>query len=60
MFDPSNIDLTSPEFSLRDAICFLNAETDSYDGNLGARIFSIFVIFAVPTAVTLLPGAWGV
>lgn len=55
MFDPTNIDLTSADFSLRDAICFLNSETKEYDGRLGARISSIFVIFAVSTTVTLFP-----
>lgn len=52
-FNPNAVDLDAA--SPRDIICYLNAGKNGYDGRLGARISSIFVIFVVSTAVTVFP-----
>ncbi|KAJ4294154.1 hypothetical protein N0V90_007844 [Kalmusia sp. IMI 367209] len=54
-FDPNKVNLTSPDFDLRQVICYINGEGNEYDGHLAARISSIFVIFAVSTVVTFFP-----
>ncbi|KAL1838268.1 hypothetical protein VTK73DRAFT_4409 [Phialemonium thermophilum] len=52
-FDPNNVNLTTAD--PRDVICFLNAGGNDYDGRLGARVSSLFVILVVSTATTLFP-----
>ncbi|KAL6812171.1 Zinc/iron permease [Trichoderma camerunense] len=54
-FDPTSVNLTDPNVDLREIICSLQTSGNEYNGNLGARISSIFVIFVVSTAVTLFP-----
>lgn len=54
--DPANVNLDSLDPDLaRKVICYLNAGDNEYNGNLGARISSIFVILVVSTALTLFP-----
>lgn len=53
--DPSNTNLS--DISLYQAVCYLTASTDEYNGNLGARISSIFVIGGISTFVTFFPVA---
>lgn len=52
-FDPTNVDLTSADPV--DIVCYLNASSNDYDGRLGARISSIFVIGFVSTVATFFP-----
>ncbi|KAL4925248.1 Zinc/iron permease [Aspergillus undulatus] len=52
-FNPSSVDLDTAD--PRDIICYMNAGENDYDGRMGARISSIFVIFIVSTLVTLFP-----
>ncbi|KKK14464.1 hypothetical protein P175DRAFT_0464474 [Aspergillus ochraceoroseus IBT 24754] len=52
-FDPSNVNLY--EADPAEVVCFINASGNDYDGRLGARISSIFVILFVSTAVTFFP-----
>ncbi|RHZ57464.1 high-affinity Zn(2+) transporter ZRT1 [Aspergillus thermomutatus] len=52
-FDPSNVDLNTA--SQEDVICYLSLSENEYNGHLGARISSIFVIFVTSTAFTLFP-----
>ncbi|KAL4922113.1 Zinc/iron permease [Aspergillus aurantiobrunneus] len=52
-FNPNAVDLDTAD--PRDIICYMNAGENDYDGRLGARISSIFVIFIVSTAVTFFP-----
>ncbi|KAJ4344368.1 uncharacterized protein N0V89_012108 [Didymosphaeria variabile] len=54
-FDPTHVDLTDPDFDLRQIICYVNAGDIEYNGHMGARISSIFVILLVSTAFTLFP-----
>lgn len=51
--DPESANLTS--LTQRQIICYLTQSENEYDGRLGARISSIFVIGIVSTAATLLP-----
>lgn len=53
--DPTNVNLS--DISLYQAVCYLTESTDEYNGNLGARISSIFVIGIVSTIVTFFPVA---
>jgi len=52
-FDPSRVDLDTVDPA--EVICYLNASENDYNGHLGARISSIFVILVVSTACTLFP-----
>ncbi|KAJ6175133.1 high affinity zinc ion transporter [Penicillium canescens] len=52
-FDPSNVDLTTADPA--QVVCFLELGKNEYDGMLGARISSIFVIFAISTVSTFFP-----
>lgn len=54
-FGPTKVNLSSPDFDLRQVICYVNSEGNDYDGHLGARISSIFVILVVSTCVTFFP-----
>ncbi|EHK42286.1 uncharacterized protein TrAtP1_011975 [Trichoderma atroviride] len=54
-FDPTSVNLTDPDIDLKEIICSLQVSENEYNGNLGARVSSIFVIFVVSTAVTLFP-----
>ena len=51
--DPSNVNLS--DVSAADVVCFLELGSNEYDGRLGERVASIFVIFFVSTAVTFFP-----
>jgi zinc transporter 1/2/3 len=52
-FDPSNVDLNTA--NKEDVICYLSLSENEYNGHLGARISSVFVIFITSTAFTLFP-----
>jgi zinc transporter 1/2/3 len=52
-FDPHAVDLDTAD--PREITCYLNAGENDYDGRLGARVSSIFVILIVSTAVTVFP-----
>jgi zinc transporter 1/2/3 len=52
-FDPTHVDLTTT--SLADITCYYTIGGNEYNGHLGARISSIFVIGVVSTAVTYFP-----
>jgi zinc transporter 1/2/3 len=52
-FNPTNIDLTTA--SKADVFCYYATGDNEYNGHLGARISSIFVIGAVSTAFTYFP-----
>ncbi|RFU80288.1 zinc iron permease, fungal plant [Trichoderma arundinaceum] len=54
-FDPTSVNLTDPNLDQAKVICALQLGGNEYNGNLGARISSIFVIFIVSTSVTLFP-----
>lgn len=50
---PTNVDLTTVD--LRDVVCFLTQAGNEYNGQLGARVSAIFVVFFVSTAATFFP-----
>jgi zinc transporter 1/2/3 len=52
-FDPTNIDLTTADQA--EVICYFAISENEYNGQLGARISSIFVIGLVSTSVTYFP-----
>ncbi|KAF7169554.1 hypothetical protein CNMCM5623_002214 [Aspergillus felis] len=52
-FDPNNVDLSTADPA--QVVCYLSASGNNYNGHLGARISSIFVILAVSTAATFFP-----
>ncbi|KIW19159.1 hypothetical protein PV08_03452 [Exophiala spinifera] len=54
-FDPRNVDLTTA--NVRDVICALTLADsgNEYNGHLGARVSSIFVILIVSSAATIFP-----
>jgi zinc transporter 1/2/3 len=52
-FDPTHVDLTTA--SQADVICYFQVGENEYNGQLPARISSIFVIGVVSTAVTYFP-----
>ncbi|KAJ5812286.1 hypothetical protein N7474_008587 [Penicillium riverlandense] len=54
-FDPNNVNLSSVDFA--QVVCWNQLGGNEYDGMLGARISSIFVIFVISTAVTFFPVA---
>ncbi|CAD0100427.1 unnamed protein product [Aureobasidium mustum] len=54
-FDPEHVNLLTADPA--QVICALNASGNEYDGKLGARISSIFVIWIISTLVTVFPVA---
>ncbi|KAI4680366.1 uncharacterized protein J4E84_008014 [Alternaria hordeiaustralica] len=52
-FDPSHVDLTTADKA--EVICYFTVGENEYNGMLGARISSIFVIGFVSTLVTYFP-----
>ncbi|KAJ5820537.1 hypothetical protein N7474_006128 [Penicillium riverlandense] len=52
-FDPYNVNLSTVDFAK--VVCWVQDTGNDYDGRLGARISSIFVIFVISTAVTFFP-----
>ncbi|KAK1145059.1 hypothetical protein N8T08_004488 [Aspergillus melleus] len=52
-FNASHVDLNTA--SKEDVLCYLALSKNEYNGHLGARISSIFVIFVTSTALTLFP-----
>ncbi|KAJ5715681.1 uncharacterized protein N7483_012862 [Penicillium malachiteum] len=53
MFNPTNVNLNTA--STEDVLCYLAISDNDYDGHLGARISSIFVILFVSSAFTVFP-----
>ncbi|KAJ5808950.1 hypothetical protein N7474_010219 [Penicillium riverlandense] len=53
IFDPSNVNLDTA--SQEDVICYLTVSGNDYNGQLGARISSIFVILVVSSVFTFFP-----
>ncbi|KAG9664469.1 ZIP zinc/iron transport family, partial [Aureobasidium melanogenum] len=54
-FNPENVNLLTADPA--QVICALSASGNEYDGKLGARISSIFVIWIISTLVTVFPVA---
>ncbi|KAJ9206017.1 hypothetical protein DTO164E3_1270 [Paecilomyces variotii] len=54
-FDPTNVDLNTADPA--QVVCYLNKGGNDYNGHLGARISSIFVILFISTFVTVFPVA---
>ncbi|RAL04819.1 high-affinity Zn(2+) transporter ZRT1 [Aspergillus ibericus CBS 121593] len=52
-FDPTNVNLNTA--SVEDIYCYLQLSENDYNGHLGARISSIFVILITSSAATLFP-----
>ncbi|KAJ5555711.1 hypothetical protein N7535_008145 [Penicillium sp. DV-2018c] len=52
-FNPHNVNLETADPA--QVVCYLTSEDNEYNGQLGARISSIFVILIVSTATTLFP-----
>ena len=52
-FDAENVNLTSAD--PRDVYCALQASSNEYNGQLGARISALFVILICSTAATFFP-----
>lgn len=52
-FDPTNVNLNTA--SLEDVVCYLYGAGNDYNGNLGARISSVFVMLITSTVVTFFP-----
>lgn len=52
-FNPHNVNLDTA--SQHQILCYIYAQPNEYDGHLGARISSLFVILIVSTAVTFFP-----
>lgn len=52
-FDPTSVNLNLA--SKEDVLCYLAIEENQYNGHLGARISSIFVILFVSSAFTVFP-----
>lgn len=52
-FNAANVDLSTA--SKEDVLCYLALSENNYNGHLGARISSIFVILFVSTAFTFFP-----
>ncbi|KAJ5731509.1 uncharacterized protein N7483_006017 [Penicillium malachiteum] len=53
VFDPHNVDLTTA--SATEVICYLDASSNDYNGRIGARISSIFVIGIISSIATFFP-----
>ena len=55
-FNPNNVDLDSSDPDLqRKIICYLTNGGNEYNGHLGARISSVFVVGILSTIVTFFP-----
>ncbi|RHZ58897.1 hypothetical protein CDV55_103935 [Aspergillus turcosus] len=52
-FDPTNVNLNTA--SLQDVVCYIYGAGNDYNGNLPARISSVFVILITSTVVTFFP-----
>lgn len=52
-FDPTSVNLDTADAA--QVVCYINKGSNEYNGHLGARISSIFVILFVSTAATLFP-----
>jgi zinc transporter 1/2/3 len=52
-FDPTNVNLDTA--SLTDVICYIYGAGNDYNGKLGARISSVFVVLITSTVVTFFP-----
>ncbi|KGO78331.1 Zinc/iron permease, fungal/plant [Penicillium italicum] len=52
-FNPHNVDLDTADPT--EIVCYINASGNEYNGKLGARISSIFVIMIVSSAATFFP-----
>jgi zinc transporter 1/2/3 len=52
-FDPTNVDLTSADPN--QVVCYLSLSGNAYDGSLGARVSSLFVILIMSTICTFFP-----
>ncbi|KAJ5112942.1 hypothetical protein N7456_001476 [Penicillium angulare] len=52
-FNPNNVNLDTA--SSEDVLCYMAISGNDYDGHLGARISSIFVILFVSSAFTVFP-----
>ncbi|KAJ6115242.1 hypothetical protein N7486_001020 [Penicillium sp. IBT 16267x] len=52
-FDPTNVNLNTA--SLEDVVCYIYGAGNDYNGNLGARISSVFVVLITSTVVTFFP-----
>ncbi|KAJ9145112.1 ZIP zinc/iron transport family [Pleurostoma richardsiae] len=53
VFDPTSVNLDDADQA--QVVCYLNAGGNDYNGHLGARVSSIFVIFFVSTVCTFFP-----
>lgn len=54
-FDPTNVDLDTADPA--QVVCYLLADGNDYNGHMGARISSIFVILICSTLATIFPYA---
>ena len=54
-FDPTNVNLNTANPA--EVVCYIEAAGNEYDGMLGARVSSIFVIFAISTIALSTPMA---
>jgi zinc transporter 1/2/3 len=52
-FDPSSVDLTTADPA--QIICYLQLGQNEYNGKLGARVSSVFVVLIVSTVATFFP-----
>jgi solute carrier family 39 (zinc transporter), member 1/2/3 len=52
-FDPTNVNLNTA--SLEDVVCYIYGAGNNYNGELGARISSVFVVLITSTVVTFFP-----
>ena len=52
-FDPTNVNLTSADPA--DVYCALQASSNEYNGQLGARVSALFVILICSSAATFFP-----
>ncbi|KAJ5547216.1 hypothetical protein N7494_004801 [Penicillium frequentans] len=52
-FDPHNVDLATADAT--EVVCYLDASSNEYNGQLGARISAIFVIGIVSSIATFFP-----
>lgn len=52
-FDPTSVNLDTAR--LKDVLCYFAVSKNEYNGHMGARISSIFVILAFPSAFTIFP-----
>lgn len=56
-FDPTNVNLAEvlKQDLVRDVICYFNAGDNEYEGPVGVRVSSLFVVLIVSSAVTFFP-----